>query len=126
MKVLINFKKYNLENNNREIETSFNANGIFQDNMLKFIDDTKAINLITLKLDEIVVERKSDINTNMVFKKRKKTKFKMNASFGALELDIYTNELIIDKESIYIYYNVLEDLNSYKTYELHITFTPIK
>ena len=50
----------------------------------------------------------------------------MNASFGNLELDIYTNELIINKEAIYILYNILEDFNSYKTYELHITFIPIK
>ena len=126
MKVLINFKKYTIENNIKEIETSFNINGILQDNCLKFIDNEKAINLITINSDGIFVERKSDINTCMVFKKKQKSKFYMNASFGNLELDIYTNDLIINKESVYILYNVLEDINSYKTYELHITFTPIK
>ncbi len=126
MKVLIDFKKYIIEENNKQLETSFKVNGIKQDNSLKFIDNDKAINLITFNLLEINVERKSDINTFMSFRKKQKTKFLMNASFGSLELDIYTNELIINKETIHILYNVLEDLNSYKTYELHITFIPIK
>lgn len=126
MKVLIDFKKYIIDENNKQLETSFKVNGIKQDNCLKFIDNEKAINLITFNLFEINVERKSDINTFMSFKKKQKTKFLMNASFGNLELDIYTNELIINKEAIYILYNILEDFNSYKTYELHITFIPIK
>ena len=126
MKVLIDFKKYIIEENNKQLETSFKVNGIKQDNCLKFIDNEKAINLITFNLFEIKVEKKSDINTFMSFKKKQKTKFLMNASFGNLELDIYTNELIINKEAIYILYNILEDFNSYKTYELHITFIPIK
>lgn len=126
MKVLIDFKKYIIEENNKQLETSFKINGIKQDNCLKFIDNEKAISLITFNLFEINVERKSDINTFMSFKKKQKTKFLMNASFGNLELDIYTNELIINKEAIYILYNILEDFNSYKTYELHITFIPIK
>ena len=84
-------------------------------------EEKKQVNLF-----EIVVERKSDISTIMSFKKHQKTKFIMNASFGNLELDIYTNELIVNKESLFIVYNVLEDFNSYKTYELHVTFTPIK
>ena len=126
MKVLIDFKKYIIEENNKQLETSFKINGIKQDNCLKFIDNEKAINLITFNLFEINVERKSYINTFMSFKKKQKTKFLMNASFGNLELDIYTNELIINKEAIYILYNILEDFNSYKTYELHITFIPIK
>ena len=126
MKVLIDFKKYIIEENNKQLETSFKVNGLKQDNCLKCIDNEKAINLITFNLFEINVERKSDINTFMSFKKKQKTKFLMNASFGNLELDIYTNELIINKEAIYILYNILEDFNSYKTYELHITFIPIK
>lgn len=126
MKVTINFKKYIIENNTKELETNFNTTGIYQDNILKFVDDTKAINLISLKLFEVSVERKSDYSTYMTFKKGQKTKFIMNATFGNLELDIYTNELTVNKESLFIIYNVLEDFNSYKTYELHITFTPLK
>ncbi len=126
MKVTINFKKYIIENSSKELEISFNTTGIYQDNILKFIDDSKAMNFISVNLFEIIVERKSDISTIMSFKKHQKTKFIMNASFGNLELDIYTNELIVNKESLFIVYNVLEDFNSYKTYELHVTFTPIK
>ena len=126
MKVLVEFKKYNIENSNKELDTSFEVNGIFQNNILKFIDNSKAMNVVTLNINEIIVERKSEINTYMFFKKKEKTKFLMNASFGTLELDIVTNELIVNNKKIYILYNVLEDVNSYKTYELHITFTPIK
>lgn len=126
MKVTINFKKYIIENSSKELEISFNTTGIYQDNILKFIDDSKAMNFISVNLFEIIVERKSDISTIMSFQKHQKTKFIMNASFGNLELDIYTNELIVNKESLFIVYNVLEDFNSYKTYELHVTFTPIK
>ena len=126
MKVTINFKKYIIENSSKELEISFNTTGIYQDNILKFIDDSKAMNFISVNLFEIVVERKSDISTIMSFKKHQKTKVFLNASFGNLDLDIYTNELIVNKESLFIVYNVLEDFNSYKTYELHVTFTPIK
>lgn len=126
MKVLIDFKKYIIENNNKELEIMFKVNGIYQNHNLKFIDSDKAMNNISIMLDEITVERKCEINTHMVFKNKKKTKFLMNAAFGHLELDIITNELRINKDSIYVLYNVIEDFNSYKTYELHIAFVPIK
>ena len=126
MKVSINFKKYIIENTKKEKESEFVVNGIYQDNVLKFIDNDKVINRITINTNEILVERTSEITTFMSFKQKLKTKFVMNAPFGHLELDIYTNELIINKEKLFILYNVLEDFNSYKTYELHITFTPIK
>lgn len=126
MKVLIEFKKYNIENGFKEQETSFCVPGIFQDSILKFVDNDKAINLISIKDNEITVERKSEIKTHMVLKKGEKTKFVMVASFGNLELDLFTNILNVKKDSIYILYNVLEDFNSYKTYELHITFSPVK
>lgn len=126
MKVLIEFKKYNIENGFKELETSFCVPGIFQDSILKFVDNDKAINLISIKDNEITVERKSEIKTHMVLKKGEKTKFVMVASFGNLELDLFTNILNVKKDSIYILYNVLEDFNSYKTYELHITFSPVK
>ena len=126
MKVSINFKKYIIENTKKEKESEFVVNGIYQDNVLKFIDNDKVINRITINTNEILVERTSEITTFMSFKQKLKTKFVMNAPFGHLELDIYTNELTINKEKLFILYNVLEDFNSYKTYELHITFTPIK
>lgn len=126
MKVLIDFKKYIIENNNKKLEIMFKVNGIYQNDNIKFIDNDLAMNNISIMFDEIVVERKSEINTHMVFKNKKKTKFLMSASFGRLELDIYTNKLCINKDSIYVLYNVIEDFNSYKTYELHIAFTPIK
>ena len=126
MKVLIEFKKYNIENGFKEQETSFCVPGIFQDSILKFVDNDKAINLISIKDNEITVERKSEIKTHMVLKKGEKTKFVMVASFGNLELDLFTNILNVKKDSVYILYNVLEDFNSYKTYELHITFSPVK
>ena len=34
--------------------------------------------------------------------------------------------LNVEKDKIFVVYNVIEELNSYKTYELNITFTPLK
>ena len=126
MKVIVDFRKYKIENERKELEVKFNTNGIYQDNVLKFVDENKAINLININLFEIIVERKSDILTYMKFRNKQKTKFKMSASFGNLELDIYTSELIIKKDSVYILYNVLEDVNNYETYELYIEYRPLK
>ena len=126
MKVIVDFRKYKIENERKELEVKFNTNGIYQDNVLKFVDENNAINLININLFEIIVERKSDILTYMKFRNKQKTKFKMSASFGNLELDIYTSELIIKKDSVYILYNVLEDINNYETYELYIEYIPLK
>lgn len=126
MKVIVDFRKYKIENERKELEVKFNTNGIYQDNVLKFVDENNAINLININLFEIIVERKSDILTYMKFRNKQKTKFKMSASFGNLELDIYTSELIIKKDSVYIFYNVLEDINNYETYELYIEYIPLK
>lgn len=126
MKVIVDFRKYKIENERKELEVKFNTNGIYQDNVLKFVDENNAINLININLLEIIVERKSDILTYMKFRNKQKTKFKMSASFGNLELDIYTSELIIKKDSVYILYNVLEDINNYETYELYIEYRPLK
>ena len=126
MKVIVDFRKYKIENERKELEVKFNTNGIYLDNILKFVDENKGINLININLFEIIVERKSDILTYMKFRNKQKTKFKMSASFGNLELDIYTSELIIKKDSVYILYNVLEDINNYETYELYIEYRPLK
>lgn len=126
MKVTVNFKKYKIENEKKELELFFNTNGLYQDRTLKFLDQEKVINLVTINLFEVTVQRNGEINSVMTFKNKQKTKFKMSASFGNLELDIYTSKLIVEKDSIYILYNILEDINNYETYELHIAFTPLK
>lgn len=126
MKVNINFKKYKIENDKKELELFFSTNGIYQDRVLKFVDQEKAINLVTINLFEVIVQRSGEVNSVMTFRNKQKTKFKMNASFGNLELDIYTSKLIVEKDSIYILYNVLEDINNYETYELHIEYGPLK
>lgn len=126
MKVNVNFKKYKIENEKKELELFFNTNGIYQDRVLKFVDQEKVINLVTINLFEVVVQRSGEITSVMTFRNKQKTKFKMSASFGNLELDIYTSKLIIEKDSIYILYNVLEDINNYETYELHIEYGPLK
>lgn len=126
MKVNINFKKYKIENDKKELELFFSTNGIYQDRVLKFVDQEKAINLVTINLFEVIVQRSGEVNSIMTFRNKQKTKFKMNASFGNLELDIYTSKLIVEKDSIYILYNVLEDINNYEIYELHIEYGPLK
>jgi len=126
MKVNVNFKKYKIENEKKELELIFNTNGIYQDRVLKFVDQEKVINLVTINLFEVVVQRSGEITSVMTFRNKQKTKFQMSASFGNLELDIYTSKLIIEKDSIYILYNVLEDINNYETYELHIEYGPLK
>ena len=126
MKVKVNFKKYKIENEKKELELFFNTNGIYQDRVLKFVDQEKVINLVTINLFEVIVQRSGEITSVMTFRNKQKTKFKMSASFGNLELDIYTSKLIIEKDSIYILYNVLEDINNYETHELHIEYGPLK
>ncbi len=126
MKVKVNFKKYKIENEKKELELFFNTNGIYQDRVLKFVDQERVINLVTINLFEVVVQRSGEITSVMTFRNKQKTKFQMSASFGNLELDIYTSKLIIEKDSIYILYNVLEDINNYETYELHIEYGPLK
>ena len=126
MKVNVNFKKYKIENEKKELELFFNTNGIYQDRFLKFVDQDKTINLVTINLFEVIVQRSGEITSVMTFRNKQKTKFKMSVSFGNLELDIYTSKLIIEKDSIYILYNVLEDINNYETYELHIEYGPLK
>lgn len=126
MKVNVNLKKYKIENEKKELELFFNTNGIYQDRFLKFVDQDKTINLVTINLFEVIVQRSGEITSVMTFRNKQKTKFKMSASFGNLELDIYTSKLIIEKDSIYILYNVLEDINNYETYELHIEYGPLK
>ena len=126
MKVNVNFKKYKIENERKELELFFNTTGIYQERVLKFVDQEKAINLVTINLFEVIVQRSGEITSVMTFRNKQKTKFKMSTSFGNLELDIYTSKLIIEKDSIYILYNVLEDINNYEIYELHIEYGPLK
>lgn len=126
MKVNVNFKKYKIENERKELELFFNTTGIYQERVLKFVDQEKAINLVTINLFEVIVQRSGEIASVMTFRNKQKTKFKMSTSFGNLELDIYTSKLIIEKDSIYILYNVLEDINNYEIYELHIEYGPLK
>ena len=126
MKVNVNFKKYKIENEEKELELFFNTNGIYQDRVLKFVDQEKVINVVVINLFEVIVQRSGEITSVMTFRNKQKTKFKMSASFGNLELDIYTSKLIVEKDSIYILYNVLEDINNYETYELHIEYGPSK
>ena len=107
MKVNVNFKKYKIENEEKELELFFNTNGIYQDRVLKFVDQEKVINVVVINLFEVIVQRSGEITSVMTFRNKQKTKFKMSASFGNLELDIYTSKLIVEKDSIYILYNLL-------------------
>ena len=43
-----------------------------------------------------------------------------------MSLDIYTNELIINKDSIYVIYQIVDDVETSKLHELQITFKELR
>lgn len=122
MKVIVEFKKYIIENGIKQLEFNYTAKGMYLNRILTFIDNEKIINNIYINFADVVIERKNESNSKLTLKNKNKTKYDLNTPYGKMSFDIYTNELIIQKNSIYALYQVVEDNDSSKLHELHIAF----
>jgi hypothetical protein len=122
MKVIVEFKKYIIENGIKHVELNYSTTGMYVNRTLTFVDKEKTINNVYINFADVVIERKADSNSKLTLKNKHKTNYDLNTPYGKMSFDIYTNELIIQKDSIYALYQVIEDTDSSKLHELHIAF----
>ena len=126
MKTKVIFQKFEKINNVFKEELSFETNGILQNNILSFIDNEKIINVVTLDLPSVKVERKGEIVTILTFEQKKKTTLLIKTNFGNLNIDIYTQTLKYENNQLDIIYDVFETDTEFKTYKLKISLIHIK
>lgn len=120
MKVKVNFQKKIITQNTSKEELVFQTNGILQNNVLSFIDNEQVVNVITLKLPVVIIERKGEIHSFLTFEKNKTTTLLLKTNFGNLSIDIYTHKLTYENSKLEIIYDVIETNDENKTYELNI------
>jgi uncharacterized beta-barrel protein YwiB (DUF1934 family) len=120
MKVKVNFQKKIITQNTSKEELVFQTNGILQNNVLSFIDNEQVVNVITLKLPVVIIERKGEIHSFLTFEQNKTTTLLLKTNFGNLSIDIYTHKLTYENSKLEIIYDVNETNDENKTYELNI------
>lgn len=120
MKVKVNFQKKIITQNISKEELVFQTNGILQNNVLSFIDNEQVVNVITLKLPVVIIERKGEIHSFLTFEQNKTTTLLLKTNFGNLSIDIYTHKLTYENSKLEIIYDVVETNDENKTYELNI------
>ena len=120
MKVKVNFQKKIIIQNTSKEELVFQTNGILQNNVLSFIDNEQVVNVITLKLPMVIIERKGEIHSFLTFEQNKTTTLLLKTNFGNLSIDIYTHKLRYENSKLEIIYDVVETNDENKTYELNI------
>jgi uncharacterized beta-barrel protein YwiB (DUF1934 family) len=120
MKVKVNFQKKIITQNTSKEELVFQTNGILQNNVLSFIDNEQVVNVITLKLPVVIIERKGEIHSFLTFEQNKTTTLLLKTNFGNLSIDIYTHKLTYENSKLEIIYDVVETNDENKTYELNI------
>lgn len=120
MKVKVNFQKKIKINNTTKEELSFQTNGILQNDTLSFLDNEQIVNVVTIKLPKVVIERKGEIHSFLTFEQNKTTSLLLKTNFGNLTIDIYTHVLKHENNKLIIIYDVIETYDERKTYELNI------
>lgn len=120
MKVKVNFQKKIKINNTTKEELSFQTNGILQNDTLSFLDNEQIVNVVTIKLPKVVIERKGEIHSFLTFEQNKTTSLLLKTNFGNLNIDIYTHVLKHENNKLIIIYDVIETYDERKTYELNI------
>ena len=120
MKVKVNFQKKIIIQNTSKEELVFQTNGILQNDVLSFIDNEQVVNVITLKLPVVIIERKGEIRSFLTFEQNKTTTLLLKTNFGNLSIDIYTHKLTYENSKLEIIYDVIETNDENKTYELNI------
>lgn len=120
MKVKVNFQKKIITQNTSKEELVFQTNGILQNNVLSFIDNEQVVNVITLKLPVVIIERKGEIHSFLTFEQNKTTTLLLKTNFGNLSIDIYTHKLTYENSELEIIYDVIETNDENKTYKLNI------
>ena len=109
--------KISLKNNEEVIESELSA--LIIDNKIKYIDNDILVN-IDINNDYIIMKRENnEYQLILEFKNKKKTtgSYLLKENNVQFELDILTNDLIIEKEFISIIYEIN---NENKKYELEI------
>lgn len=109
--------KISLKNNDEVIESELSA--LIIDNKIKYIDNDILVN-IDINNDYIIMKRENnEYQLILVFKNKMKTtgSYLLKENNVQFELDILTNDLIIEKEFISIIYEIN---NESKEYELEI------
>ena len=120
MKIKVNFQKKIKINNTTKEELSFQTNGILQNDTLSFLDNEQIVNVVTIKLPKVVIERKGEIHSFLTFEQNKTTSLLLKTNFGNLNIDIYTHVLKHENNKLIIIYDVIETYDERKTYELNI------
>lgn len=120
MKVKVNFQKKIKINNTTKEELSFQTNGILQNDTLSFLDNEQIVNVVTIKLPKVVIERKGEMHSFLTFEQNKTTSLLLKTNFGNLNIDIYTHVLKHENNKLIIIYDVFETYDEHKTYELNI------
>lgn len=120
MKVKVNFQKKIKINNTTKEELSFQTNGILQNDTISFLDNEQIVNVVTIKLPKVVIERKGEIHSFLTFEQNKTTSLLLKTNFGNLNIDIYTHVLKHENNKLIIIYDVIETYDERKTYELNI------
>lgn len=120
MKVKVNFQKKIKINNTTKEELSFQTNGILQNDTLSFLDNEQIVNVVTIKLPKVVIERKGEIHSFLTFEQNRTTSLLLKTNFGNLNVDIYTHVLKHENNKLIIIYDVIETYDERKTYELNI------
>lgn len=109
--------KISLKNNEEVIESELSA--LIIDNKIKYIDNDILVN-IDINNDYIIMKRENnEYQLILEFRNKKKTtgSYLLKENNIQFELDILTNDLIIEKEFISIIYEIN---NENKKYELEI------
>ena len=109
--------KISLKNNEEVIESELSA--LIIDNKIKYIDNDILVN-IDINNDYIIMTRENnEYQLILEFRNKKKTtgSYLLKENNIQFELDILTNDLIIEKEFISIIYEIN---NESKEYELEI------
>ncbi len=108
MKVKINFSRLSKDIENLIYET----NGIYieqETSTLKFIEPSKAVNIIAFNQTEIKITRTLDAESNLILKKGFNTNYIVKTKEGTLKIEVETKELKIDKQLIYAKY-IIKDV----------------
>lgn len=108
MKANINF---NLTSNAIE-NLKYQTNGIYikhEMNVLKFIEPSKAVNIITFNHHEISITRIADVESNLFLKPHFTTFYTVKTKEGTLKIEVVTKELIVEEQLIYAKY-IIKDV----------------
>lgn len=108
MKVKIHF---NLTSNAIE-NVNYQTTGIYvkqEKQILKFMEPSKAVNLLEYNYDEIKITRKGENESILQLKKDFKTFYTVKTKTGILKIEIETKEIKVEENRLYVRY-IIQDV----------------